>query len=103
MRGVTATLLSDVCKDIELKPSLFTLNREEQTMRKTVKTNDEVQLDISPRCLWLSGQKAFFDIRVFDPNARRYSKQTLRQCYSLIENEKKRHCNTRIIKVVLHH
>ena len=72
-------------------------------MRKTVKTNDEVRLDISPRSLWLSDQRAFFDLRVFDPNARRYSKQTLEQCYSMIENEKKSHCNTRIIKVVLHH
>ena len=44
-------------------------------------------------------QKAFFDVKVCDPNARRYSKQTLRQCYSLNENEKKRHYNTRIMEV----
>ena len=103
LRNVTATLLSDVCKDIKLQPSFLTLNREIQTTRKRVKTNDEVQLDICPRGVWVIGQKALFDIRFFDPNARRFSKQTLKQCYSLIENEKKRHCNTRIIKVVLHH
>ena len=43
-------------------------------MRKTAKMNDEVQLDICARSFWVSGQKAFFDGRVFDPNARRYSK-----------------------------
>ena len=43
-------------------------------MRKRVKTNDEVQLDICPRAVWVIGQKAFFDIRFFDPNARRFSK-----------------------------
>ena len=47
----------------------------------------------------MSGQKAFFDVRVFNPNARRYSKETLKQCYSLNENEKKSHCNTRIMEV----
>ena len=49
VRDITATLLSDVCKDIELEPSLLTLNAEEQTMRKTAKTNDEVRLDICAR------------------------------------------------------
>ena len=36
---------------------------------------------------------------VFDSNAPRYSKQTLRQCYSFNENEKKPHYNTRKMKV----
>ena len=70
VRDITATLLSDVCKDIELKPSLLTLNAEEQTMRKTAKTNDEVRLDICARSFQVSGQEVFFDVRVFDPNTR---------------------------------
>ena len=48
----------------------------------------------------MNGQKALFDVRVFDPNARRYSKQTLKKCYSINENEKKGHYNTRIMEVV---
>ena len=36
---------------------------------------------------------------VFDSKAPRYSKQTLRQCYSFNENEKKRHYSTRKMKV----
>ena len=99
VRDLTTTLLSDVCKDIELEPSLFTLNGQQHTMRKTAKTNDEVRLDICARSFWVSGQKAFFDVRVFDPNSRSYSKQTLKQCHSMNENEKKRHYNTRTIEV----
>ena len=99
VRDITATLLSNVCKDVELEPSPLSLNGEEQTMRKTAKTNDEVQLDVCPRSFSVSGQKAFFDVRVFDPNAQRYSKQTLKQCFSLNENEKKRYYNTRIMEV----
>ena len=57
-------------------------------MGKTSKTNDEVLLEICTRSYWVSGQKVFFDIRVFEPKIRRYSKQTLKQCCSL--NEMKR-------------
>ena len=42
VRDKIATLLSDVCKDVELELFLLTLNGEGQTMRKTAKTNDEV-------------------------------------------------------------
>ena len=66
---ITATHLSEVCKDIELEPSLLTLNGEEQTMSKIAKRNDEVRLDICASSFWMSDQKAFFDVRVFDPNA----------------------------------
>ena len=49
VRDVSATLLSDICKDVELEPSLLTLNGEQHTMRKTAKRNDEVRLDICAR------------------------------------------------------
>ena len=64
LRDITATLLLDLCKDVELEPSLLTLNEEEQTMRKTAKTNEEIRLDIWARSFWVSGQKAFFHVRV---------------------------------------
>ena len=68
-------------------------------MRKTAKTNDRVQPDNCARSFWMSGQKAFFGVKVFDPNAGRYSKHTLKRCYSLNGNEKKRHYNTRRMEV----
>ena len=43
--------------------------------------------------------KVFMDIRVFDPNAFRYNKQTINQCFAKNENEKKRHYNERILQV----
>ena len=71
-------------------------------MMKEVAKNGEVHHDIGVRSFLVSYQKGFFDVRVFDSNARRYSKHTLntlKQCYSLNENEKKRHYNTRIMEV----
>ena len=99
VRDITATLLSDIHKDLELELSRLTLNREEQTMRSTANTDDEARLDICARSFWVSGQKAFFDVRVFDANAQSYSKKTLKQCYSFNENEKKRNYNTKIMEV----
>ena len=48
---------------------------------------------------WISGQRAFLDVRVFDPNASRYTKQALSQSYALNEKEKKRNCNERTLDV----
>ena len=75
------------------------LNGENQTVRKTTKINDEVQLDICARSFWVSGHKAFFDLRVFYPYLQECSKETLKQCYSLKEHEKKGQYNTRIMEV----
>lgn len=75
-------------KDVRVEPFLMKLNVEEQTMRRTAKKNNEHRLDISVKRFWVNGQNAFFDVMVFDPNARWYSNQTLKQCYSLNENEK---------------
>ena len=36
-----------------------------------------------------AGQIAFFDVRVFNPNARRYAKQELSKVYETNEKEKK--------------
>ena len=42
---------------------------------------------------------AFFDVRAFNPNARRYAKQELSKTYQLNEKEKKRLYNERILQV----
>ena len=41
----------------------------------------------------------FFDVRVFNPNARRYAKRELLKTYQLNEKEKKHPCNERIMQV----
>ena len=42
---------------------------------------------------------AFFDARVFDPNAKRYESRRLQKCYGTNEMEKKRKYNERIQQV----
>ena len=50
---------------------------------------------------WITHRKklAFFDVRVFNPFARRYSGLTLSQAYKTNESEKKRHYNDRVMSI----
>ena len=63
-----------------------------------IETN-EARLDIKARGFWIRGHQVFSDIRVFDPNACRYSNLSLSQCYATNEKEKKRNYNQRIHQV----
>ena len=95
---LTAHLLSEVCKDVAVVPKLNELSGETFPLRST-NVSDEARLDVSARGVWTRYQRAFFYIRVFDPLARRYQDQTLRQAYLTNEKKKKRHYNARILEV----
>ena len=98
VRDLTACLLTEVCKDVSVEPLLTPLTGENIESR-SAKTGDEARLDISARDFWVKGQKAFFDVRVFDPNASRYVTQNLQQCYARNEKEKKNGYVERILNV----
>ena len=99
VRDLTACLLTEVCKDVSVEPLLTPLTGENMEIR-SAKIGDEARLDISARDFWVRGQKAFFDVRVFDPNASRYVTQSLQQCYARNEKDKKN--GERILNVEHH-
>ena len=47
-----------------------------------------VTLDICARRFWQAGQMAFLDVRVFNPNAKRYAKKELSKVCEINEKEK---------------
>ena len=98
LRDITADLLSQVCKDVAVEPLLETLTGETFHHRSANRQPD-ARLDVSARGFWSKGQRAFFDIRVIDPNARRYLGQAIPQTYNANEKEKKRHYNERVLQV----
>ena len=98
IRNLTAQLLTHVCNDVRIEPPLQALTGEAYGNR-TANTSDEARLDISARGFWTKYQMAFFDVRVFDPNAKRYEKKSLTQSYLLNEKEKKRQYNERVMQV----
>ena len=75
----TIFLLTEVCKDVKVEPPLHPLTGE--NLREAVANkSDDARLDISARGFWSSGQRAFFDIKVSRPIARRGNKYIYALC-----------------------
>ena len=62
-------------------------------------TKKEARLDVSARRFWVTGQRVFGDVRVFDLNAMRYKNLELKRCYLKNEDEKKKNYNERVLQV----
>ena len=69
IRNTTANLLTEVWKDFRVEPQLQPLS-DEKFSEKTSNKLGQVRVDISARGFWLTGQVAFFDVRVFNPTTK---------------------------------
>ena len=98
LRDITADLLAEVCPDVCVEPPLQELSGETLSF-KTSNSSAEARLDISARSVWSRNQRAFFDVRVFDPSARRFRGQNLSQMYVVNEREKTRGYNEPVLQV----
>ena len=98
IRNLFAELLSEISTDVQIEPQLSELTGENLKYKTSNKQN-EARLDISARNVWRSGDKAFFDVRVFNPTSKFYRKMPLKSAYISNEKEKKREYNERIINV----
>ena len=83
LRDNIAEMLEDVTSDIKVEPALQPLSSEEINGNQS----GEARSDISARGFWIRGQRAFFDVRVFDPNAQRHQSKTLRKFYEINRQE----------------
>ena len=99
LRNITAELLNEVCVDVKVEPPLAKLNEDEVLQERSGNRNSEARLDVSAVNFWVTGQRAFFDIRVFDLNAQRYRNLELAKCYTKNEVEKKKQYNERVLQV----
>ena len=98
LRGLTADMLTKVCKDIEIEPKLTPLIGKEFGSR-TANTTNEARLDIRACGVWERGQQLFLDLRIFDPNTCPYCNKSLQQCHVMNEQEKKRTHNERVLQL----
>ena len=95
LRDVTASLLSEVCHNVATEPRLQPLNGESMTHRTAI-TTDDARLDIRARGFWSAAQDAYFDIRVFHPNAPSNSSGSISAAYKKHEDIKKRAYGQRV-------
>ena len=98
IRDVTAKHLREVCRDMRLEPPLQPLTGEELFERSAV-TTDEARCDVSARGFWSAGQVAFLEVRVFNPNTKRYVNLSLKKTYEINEKGKKRAHNERVQEI----
>ena len=98
IRDITAELMTEVCKDVQVEPKFTELSGERFPLKSTNIENDS-RLDISARSLWGRGTKAYIDVRVFNPTAKCYQNQSLAAAYVSNEKQKKREYNQRVIEV----
>ena len=62
VRDLFASLLKDVCHDVEVEPHLQPLTGE--VLISSDNSSDKARLDVSARGFWQRGQRTFFDVRV---------------------------------------
>ena len=98
LRDFAASLLTEVCHNVAVEPSLQPLNGE-NFLYRSANTDSEARLDVKARGFWNRGQDAFFDARVFNPYAPMYRSLDLPQLYRRHEQEKKREYNQRVLEV----
>ena len=91
-------MLSKVCKDVMIEPSLHSRTGETFPLLSTI-TDDGVRLDEKARDFYRLEQCAFFDIRVAHLNARSYGGLSTETILERPKKEKKRKYNTRVIEV----
>ena len=96
LRDITASLMTEVCHGIAVEPTLQTLSGEEMVESSAI-TTDDARVDI--KATDLGGdqkQRAFFDVKVFNPFAKSYRDIPLTKCYKRCEQQKKRAYEERI-------
>ena len=99
IRDVTANLLSFVCHNVSVELTLQPIS-DETLAGASVNTQDGARSDISASGFWDGRfERAFFDIRVFNPHAQSNRHIQLSACYRRHENTKKRAYEQRIHEV----
>eukprot|EP00731_Ephydatia_muelleri_P016081 Em0009g505a len=95
IRDFTASLLTEVCHNVATEPTLQPLNGETFSYR-TANTDAKARADIRARGFGSKGQDAYFDVRVFHPNASSYVSKPLSALFRTHEQAKKREYGQRI-------
>ena len=99
LRDLTAEALTEVCSDVCVEPHLQPLSGESLRYSSAIK-EDGARLDIRANGFWGNRyQQAFFDIRVFNPNASSYRQLQPTTAYNRQEQLKRRHYEQRVREV----
>ena len=97
IRDIVAKMVDGVSYDVQIEPPLEPVSGERLQTGSNIKV--EARLDIAARGFWQRGEKAFFDVRVFDPFAKTHLCRNLESVFKQNETDKKREYNDRVIRI----
>ena len=96
IRDFTASLLDEVCGDVQIEPTLIPLSGEAQ-LGKSANTSSEARLDVSARGFWGDRfARTMFDVWIFHPNAPSVHTVPVNGLYVRHEKEKRRRYEQRV-------
>ena len=96
IRDLTASLLDEVCHDVEIEPRLQPLSGEQLNQASGI-SNPDARLDIKARGLWGGAfECAFFDVRIFNPRAHSNLAPSTAATYRRHEQMKRRQYEQRV-------
>ena len=98
IRDITASLLTEVCHNVATEPALQPLTGEKMITR-TANSDEGTRLDIRARGFWKRAQDAFFDVKVFYPNASSNRSSEPSSAYRRHERAKKREYGQRVREI----
>ena len=81
IRDITTEWLDRVCHDVVIELLLLQQLKGENIIPATANRKDDVRADIHAREFWGHRQSAFFDARVFHPNALGYRNSNISAVY----------------------
>ena len=98
IRNLLTSLLSKVCKDVEIEPHLLPIDNKVFNLRSTV-TSPEARLDIKAGSFWSRGETASFHVRVTHVNSTCNQNKSTELIFVEHEQEKKGKHQHRVIDV----
>ena len=98
IRDTFATLMSEVCFDVEIEPKLQLLQGESFVNNSTI-TDEDARLDVKANVLWGSRLcRTSFDVKVFNPHAK-ISRRLPKDAYNFHESQKNSKYQQRVLQV----
>ena len=97
VRDLEASLMKEVCHDVQIEPELLPIARDGPPRRGI--TAEKARLDVAGVGVWGAYEKTYLDIRIMHPNSPTYVNKPIQDVYALHEQEKKRNYNERVLQV----
>ncbi len=97
VRDVEASLMREVCKDVQVEQVLLPANAAELNTRGI--TGPNARMDVVARDVWSGGEKNYCDVQVTHANSESNMGKSRTQIYREHENGKKNDYNERVLNV----